>query len=138
MKPPKGVTLKSAKYINEYSFLFSFSNKKEFIVDFKPIIKHGTSLLKYLDYSKFKKIKIDKTHGDIYWGKDWDMCFHIDAIYGETKILPVKQKGGRKPIDDKKVLLRLYIRKSIVTANGGEAAAQDKCTEFLNTCALSG
>lgn len=86
MKPSKGVTLVSAKYIEDYSFLFTFSDKKQSLVDFKPIITHGTSLLKYLDYSQFKKINIDKVRGDIYWGKDWDMCFHIEAYYGETQI----------------------------------------------------
>lgn len=132
MKPPRGVKLVSAKYIKDYLFLFTFSNQKQSLVNFEPIITHGTSLLKYLDHSKFKKINIDKVRGDIYWGKDWDMCFHIEAYYGETKITPAKQRGGRKPITDKKILLRLYVRKSIIDANGGEDSAQQKCTEFLN------
>ena len=132
MKPPKGVTVVSAKHVDEYKFLFTFSNSKKFVTDFLPIINHGTMLMPYLDISKFKKIIIDKENGDIRWGKNYDMCFHIEAYYGETSILPAKQKGGRKPVDDKKVLLRLYVRQSIVNANGGNEAAQERCTEWLN------
>ncbi len=92
MKPPKGVTLVSAKYVNEYKFLFTFSNGKENVTDFLPIINHGTMLLKFLDIAKFKKIIIDKERGDIFWGKDWDMCFHIESYYGVSAILPPKPK----------------------------------------------
>jgi len=96
MKPPKGVTLVSAKYIKDYSFLFTFSNGKESLVDFEPIIMHGESLLKFLDKAKFKKISIDKVRGDIWWGKDWDMCFHIETYYGETEIGPIGKRS--KPL----------------------------------------
>ena len=132
MKPPKGVKLVSAKYLKDYSFLFTFSNKIESTVDFKPIISGGVSLLDYLDKSKFKKINIDYDRGDIYWGKDWDMCFHIEDYYGETKMERAKKKGGRKPVADKKILLRLYIHQSVVNSNGGVEVAQEKCTYFLN------
>lgn len=133
MKPPKGVTLVSAKYHKEYMFLFSFSNGKESIVDFKPIITHGESLLDFLNIPKFKKINLDKERGDIYWGKDYDMCFHIESIYGETEIKPrIKSNAGRKPLKDKKVLLPLYVYESIIEKNGGKETAQKKCEEFLN------
>lgn len=132
MKPSKKVKLVSAKYFKDYKFTFSFSDGKESTVDFEPIISYGTSLLPFLDHSKFKKINIDKESGDIYWGKNWDMCFHIESYYNETKIEPIKQKGGRKPIKDKKVLLRLYVRKSIVDSHGGSEVAQEKCTNFIN------
>jgi len=132
MKPPKRVNLISAKYFKDYKFLFKFNNGNESIVDFEPIISHGTSLLNYLDVSKFKKININKDTGDIYWGKNWDMCFHIEAYYNETAIIPIKQKGGRKKSSDKKVVLRLYIPQSIVDANGGIESSQEKCTKLLN------
>ena len=95
MKPPKGVTIKSAKYIKECAFLFTFSNGKESLVDFTPIITHGTSLLKFLDPTKFRKINIDKIRGDIWWGKEWDMCFHIESYYGETEVGPI---GKHRPL----------------------------------------
>ena len=69
MQPPKGVTLKSAKYLKEYLFLFTFSNGKESVVDFKPIISYGTSLLEYLDTAKFKKINIDKIDNNDNYSK---------------------------------------------------------------------
>lgn len=103
MKAPKGVNLISAKYFKDYMFLFKFSNRKESVVDFEPIICHGTSLLKYLDISKFKKININKETGDIYWGKNWDMCFHIEAYYNETAIIPIKLKSGRNKSSIKKL-----------------------------------
>jgi hypothetical protein len=92
MKPPKGVTIKSAKYIKECTFLFTFSNGKESLVDFTPIITHGTSFLKFLDPTKFRKINIDKIRGDIWWGKEWDMCFHIESYYGETEVGPIGKR----------------------------------------------
>jgi len=136
MKPPKSVKLVSAIYFKDYKFLFTFTNQKQSIVDFKPIITHGTSLLGYLDISKFKDITINKETGDIHWGKDYDMCFHIEAYYNEKKIVPLfplKQKGGRKKIEDKIVPLRLYIRNSVVEANGGIEVMQKKCTDFANS-----
>lgn len=96
MKPPKGVTLVSAKYIKDYSFLFTFSNGKESLVDFEPIISHGESLRKFLDPLKFKKMKFDKVRGHIWWGKDWDMCFNIETYYGETEIGPIGKRS--KPL----------------------------------------
>jgi hypothetical protein len=131
MKPPKGVFLVRAKYIKDCSFLFTFSNGKESLVDFTPIITYGTSLLKFLEPSIFRKINIDKPTSHIYWGKNWDMCFKIEDYYGETEVAPIRQRGGRKPIADKKVLIRLYVRQSIIKANGGEDRAQQKCTQLL-------
>ena len=136
MKPPKGITLKSAKYIKDCTFSFTFSDGKISVVDFKPIIAYNVSLVKFLDQSKFEKIIIDTKTGDIHWGKDYDMCFHIDAYYGETSVHP-KQKGGRKKLADKKVLVRLYVLESKINANGGMEASQEKATEFLNAAAPS-
>ncbi len=92
MKPPKGTTIAEVKYLNDYKYLFTFSNGKESVVDFKQIITHGTALLGYLDKAKFKKVNVDKNTGDIYWGKDWDMCFHIEQYYNETVIEPITTK----------------------------------------------
>jgi len=88
MKPPKNVKLVSAEYGGECKYKFTFSNKVISVVNFKPIIFHSPSLQDYLNIDKFKKIHIDKERGDIYWGKDFDMCFHIDSYYGETEVRP--------------------------------------------------
>jgi hypothetical protein len=98
MKPPKGVTLVSAKYTNGYSFLFTFSNGKQSLVDFEPIISYGESLRKFLDPARFKKMRIDKVRGDIWWGKNWDMCFHIETYYGETEVGPMGKRGKAKTL----------------------------------------
>jgi hypothetical protein len=90
MTPPEGVTLSSAKYFKEYKYVFEFSDGTESIVDFKPIISYGNSLRPFLDASEFKKMNVDKTGTDIYWGEDWDMCFQISTYYNETEILPSK------------------------------------------------
>lgn len=91
MIPPKGVKLVSAEYVEDYKFKFTFSNKRESVVDFYPIITHGTSLRKFLNKEKFKKINIDKENGDIYWGKNWEMCFHISSYYFEIAVTPVRK-----------------------------------------------
>src|ERR1035437_1130621 len=132
MQPPVGVKLVGAKYFKDYKHLFTFRNGEKSIVDFEPIISYGTSLLCFLDMAKFKKLQFDKERGFIYWGKNCDMCFEMETYYNETKVEPIKQKGGRKPSTDKKVLLRLYVRKSIVDNHGGAEIAQEKCTSFLN------
>jgi hypothetical protein len=51
----------------------------------------GTMYRKYLDVTKFKKMKIIDEWGDISWG-DWDLCFHIEGYYGEKKVIPGPKK----------------------------------------------
>ena len=85
MKPPKNITLVNAEYAGEYKYKFTFSDKVVSVVNFKPIIFHGT-LRTFLDVDKFKKMRFEKDTGDIYWGKNWDMCFHIETYYGETEV----------------------------------------------------
>src|SRR3990167_9084699 len=47
------------------------------------------------------------------------------------KFLMKAKKLCRKPIADKKVMLRFFIEKSCVEANGGEQACIDECIFFL-------
>lgn len=42
-----------------------------------------------------------------------------------------QKKLGRKPIADKKQVLRIFIEQSIIDANGGEAICNDECISFL-------
>ncbi len=42
------------------------------------------------------------------------------------------KKSGRKPIADKKELIRLYILQSVIDANGGVENCQERCTALLN------
>jgi phage-related protein len=42
-----------------------------------------------------------------------------------------QKKLGRKPIADKKQVLRIFIEQSIIDANGGETICKDECISFL-------
>lgn len=44
----------------------------------------------------------------------------------------LRKNSGRKPLADKKILLRLYILQSIVDKCGGVEPARTKATQFLN------
>ncbi len=90
MKPPKNTKLIKATYVKDYIYRFEFSNGKVFDTDFKPML--CGSLSKFLDISKFKKMKIRDELGDIYWGKDWDVCFHMESYYGKDKVIPRPRK----------------------------------------------
>ena len=89
LQVPSGTKLVKATYLTDYMYRFEFSNGKVFDTDFKPMLKG--CLEKFLDINKFKKMKYDE-HGDIYWGKDWDMCFHIELYYGKHKMIPRPKK----------------------------------------------
>jgi hypothetical protein len=89
MKIPINVKLNKAIYLRDYTYRFEFSDGVISDVDFELMLT-GT-LSKFLDINEFKKMKCDKNFsGDIYWGKNWDMCFNINQYYKETKINPVK------------------------------------------------
>lgn len=92
MKTPKNIKLIKASYVKDYIYRFEFSNGVVQDTNFRPMLRSGF-LMEYLDVSKFKKMKCDEYgHGDIYWGKDWDMCFSIDQYYGVTKMIPHSKK----------------------------------------------
>ena len=69
--------VQSAKYIDDYKVELIFDDKKKNIINFFPAIKNNSVSKKYLDITKFKKIKLDK--GNIVWGKNWDMIFKLDS-----------------------------------------------------------
>ena len=91
MNPDKNITLKKATYLKDCIYRFEFSDGVISDVDFKPFISYNESLHKFLDISKFSKMKY-REDGDIWWGKDWDICFHIHTYYKETKVVPLSQK----------------------------------------------
>lgn len=93
MKPPKNTTLVKATCLKDYIYRFEFSNGKIFDTNFKPMLVRSLAI--FLDVIKFKKMKIDENVG-IYWGKNWDMCFHIETYYGETKIIPLWKENKLK------------------------------------------
>ena len=48
-----------------------------------------------------------------------------------AKQIKKKSPAGRKPIEDKKVTVNLFIRQSVLDAKGGKEAVQKSCYEFL-------
>ena len=42
-----------------------------------------------------------------------------------------KSSAGRKPVEDKKVVVNLFIRQSVLDAKGGKEEVQKQCYEFL-------
>lgn len=119
MKPNENVKLLKVDYFKDYKFSFEFNDGIVSVVDFKPIISYGTSLLEFMDIEKFKKINFDEW-GDIWWGEDYDMCFHIDSYYKENQVNH-KKKVGRKLINpiDKKIPVRIMVKQSIINEHGG-------------------
>ena len=94
MRIPKNIKLLKATYVRDYIYRFEFSNGKVFETNFRPMLYHGTMYMKYLDVIKFKKMGFEK-EGDIYWGKNWDLCFHLDGYYGKKKVVPIPSKAYR-------------------------------------------
>jgi hypothetical protein len=80
---------------------------------------------KYKTIDVFKKFKIE--NGNIVWGKNWDLIFKIDKLYKNTISV------GRKSVSDKVVLVRLYVKESVIEKNGGIEAINDKCHSLLNS-----
>ena len=49
----------------------------------------------------------------------------------KSKVIGKKSPAGRKPIEDKKVTINLFIRQSVLDEKGGKEAVQKSCYEFL-------
>lgn len=82
------MTVKSAKYDDDYILLISFSNGVEKRVDFSLFmdsISEASYLKKYKNRNKFKDFKIEE--GNVVWGKDWDLIFPVSHLYS-GKIKP--------------------------------------------------
>jgi len=48
-----------------------------------------------------------------------------------AKKTKIKSPAGRKPVEDKKVTVNLFIRQSVLDAKGGKEVVQSQCYEFL-------
>lgn len=116
--------------MSDFKLKVTINDGSEKIIDLQNFIKSVAKgyLEKYADKKFFAKVYLDK-FGIPCWGNnEMDICPE-DIIAGKYDL---KKTGGRKPISDKKVLLRLYIRQSIIDSHGGIEAAQEKCTDYLN------
>lgn len=126
----KNISVIKAEYVEDYKVRLTFNDGKVNVVDFEYQVfrQQNPDYQKYRDINEFKKFKIDM--GNIVWGKDWDLIFHIHELYNNS--LDKRRNCGRKPISDKKVCVRLYIRESVINDSGGLSQVSEKATEYVN------
>lgn len=78
-----------AKYVNDYILEITFDDGKVNKVDFLPAIKKYPGCDEFLDVTKFKKFKLEM--GNVVWGKNWDMIFHVENLYKNNLIKRTRQ-----------------------------------------------
>lgn len=78
------ISIREAKYIDQYRIKFLFSDGVERTIDFSGFLRHAKNPMtkKYLDEKLFKSYTIN--YGDIIWN-DYEMCFPIWDLH-EGKI----------------------------------------------------
>ena len=81
-----------AEHIGDYKVKLFFSDKKQRTVDFGEFIFSSThpSFTQYKDLKKFRKFKLE--HGNIVWGKDWDLIFPLEQLHNGRIKLPKKYR----------------------------------------------
>lgn len=80
----KALTIKAAKYIQDFKIAIVFSNHKTKLVDFLPLFDKYVkgNNLKYFSSQYFKKFIVAK--GNIYWGRKEDVIFPIQILLNEN------------------------------------------------------
>lgn len=70
-----------AEYAGDVKLHIFFSDGTSQVVDFRPfIISHPhPQYNRYIEPKNFKKFYID--HGNVVWGKNWDMIFPIEQLH---------------------------------------------------------
>ena len=79
----KIATIKSAKYLYDFTLAINFSNEKTKLVDFLPLFQKyvkGENLI-YFSPNQFKKFIIK--NGNIYWGENEDVIFPANLLLKE-------------------------------------------------------
>ena len=76
----KYISIKEAKYINDYKISFKFNDNKETLVDFKKFILNSMhpNIQKYQNKKLFKHSNI--ANGDVEWN-DYELAFPIYDLY---------------------------------------------------------
>lgn len=77
------ISLVSAKYLNDYKILLSFTSsgmRLTTLVNFLPVFHKYVKgeNLKYLDPRRFKKFIVK--NGNIYWGRNEDVIFPVNLL----------------------------------------------------------
>jgi hypothetical protein len=73
--------IEKADYISDFSVELKFNDGTVKIVDFGVYLnKHPhPQYNKYLKPANFRKFYLD--HGNIVWGKNWDLAFPVEQLY---------------------------------------------------------
>ena len=81
----KSLTVKTAKYIQDFAIAVTFSTGNYKLIDFLPLFHKYVKgdNLKYFTPQKFKKFIIK--NGNIYWGRNEDVIFPVQLLYGLNK-----------------------------------------------------
>ena len=81
MNKTNAIQVKNATYLDGYRLRVAFTDGKEKVVDFSTFIttNNKETLAKYKTSLYFKKFKIE--HGNIVWGKNWDLIFPVQELY---------------------------------------------------------
>jgi hypothetical protein len=71
----------SAKLLSDYTLSIQFSDNSQQVLNFKDFLDHNPhpQYNKYNNPSRFKNFKIE--HGNIVWGKDWDLIFPVEQLH---------------------------------------------------------
>lgn len=74
----------SAENVGNLSVRLSFSDNTSRVVDIGSFIRRHPhpQYNKYLAPTKFSQFAIE--HGNIVWGKNWDLMFPIEQLYAGT------------------------------------------------------
>lgn len=77
----RDIYIQHANYITDHIVELYFNDGKVKRIDFSSFLqKHPhPQYNKYLNPINFKKFYID--HGNIVWGKNWDLMFPIEKLY---------------------------------------------------------
>jgi hypothetical protein len=81
------IEIVSAKHIKNYCIELIFNDKKRIVVDFADFLNKNPHPQhnKYKQLRYFKNFRIE--HGNIVWGKNWDMIFPVEQLYtGKIKL----------------------------------------------------
>lgn len=123
-----GITIVSAKYVSGYKIKFTFSDGKVNVYDYENLVMSKLQeCIPYRDKKEFKKFSIIRNKSEIAWGEHWYMHLPLHVIYSKTEY----KRPGRKTISDKVRCLRVYVRNSVIEANGGDEKAISKCVDAL-------
>ena len=73
--------IQQAEYISDLTVELKFNDGTVKIVDFGVFLHEHPhpQYNKYLKPSNFKKFHLD--HGNIVWGKNWDLIFPVEQLY---------------------------------------------------------